>query len=275
MVSNRALKLSVGSAVYLGRNVAVTNHHIVSTTLEAAVAIGHRLPADDEFTELSGSRSDQGALRSKFYCLRKEPRGTFVDVSAVASSSLCLPVDRTQTLDPAFWSPPYPVAVQELLFTTVSLDLAVIRLDQAGLERAPAEHSQGGQWLRYARSQPNQGAPVWVAGFPRGRWDLVACVVTDGTAVGVTDPDERIPPELRWNVPSIALECPPDRIVDGASGSGVYDANTGALIGLIWTSTPDARIAFVSPVGAWLEPLRGAGSLADTPIDEWMSRAGR
>jgi hypothetical protein len=94
-----------------------------------------------------------------------------------------------------------------------------------------------------------------VAGYPLGVDYSVAerCRVT-ATPTNVRDPDLVNPTER--TVRSFAIDCKTAQ--HGSSGSPVFDAETGALLGLLWTGNCTKGIghceppAYVSAASAWL-----------------------
>lgn len=105
------------------------------------------------------------------------------------------------------------------------------------------------------REEVQLGQEVVVAGFPLGRGRTLAesCHVI-ATPTLVRDPDLVNPSDSQ--VPSFAIDCKSTQ--HGSSGSPVFDASSGALLGLLWTG-PCEELgkckppAFISAASAWLQ----------------------
>lgn len=137
-------------------------------------------------------------------------------------------------------------AVGKVVFAAKQLDLCILRVqgdDPIGL--GP---------LGLGATQVQVGQEVVAASYPHNAVEPVfeRCRVTAGTTT-VADPDRAQPTDLR--VPSFAVDCATPQ--HGSSGGAVYDAESGALLGLIWTlACKEGEVTcrgpvYVSAVHAW------------------------
>jgi hypothetical protein len=252
----RAIQFANGSGVYLGDGLALTNHHVVSNSWRAAMTLGRPLRLEENFQSLTDHPGQHSTLRSRHYCFSNDGVAMQVALVAAPRNPLCFPVDNSGSLQARVDN--QPASPVELLFTMERIDLAVLRLLQPPLADLPFLHP----------GLAEVGTRVIIAGYPRGDWALTSCEVTAETAP-VRDPDPRLPDPVRWTLPSVTVTCPPGVVTYGASGSAVYNADSGDLIGLVWSGSNDDVLVYVTPIETWLEPFRAAPSLAETSLATW------
>ncbi|MDR7528672.1 MAG: serine protease [Armatimonadota bacterium] len=93
---------------------------------------------------------------------------------------------------------------------------------------------------------PRPDQRVWVIGYPAGVERVVACEV-----VGPSRPaGDGTPFPGSWD-----LDCPPDSILPGSSGSPVVDSG-GRVVGVLWGRSLAGDRVLITPVTALRELLR-------------------
>ncbi len=252
--TRRAIHFELASGVYIGDGLALTNHHLVSSSWRAAAITGRPLRPEQNFSQLTESEQHR-SLRQSYYCFENGPSGVTVALANTALDPLCVAVDNSAMLRGRVGE--QPLMTTELLFTMETLDLAVLAVDTPVDEPLIPVGSAA------------VGSEVVIGGYPNGVWALTSCVISRPVDL-VRDPDPRIPERLRWTIPSLTLACPAGVITYGASGSGVYDKQTGELLGLVWAGSVDSTEVYVTPVDQWLPALRGIKSLENSSLAAWF-----
>lgn len=177
----------------------------------------------------------------------------------------CSPVGR-RSCDPQLTlrfgvEPTEQRAVGKVVFAAKQLDICILRVqgdDPIGL--GP---------LAIAATQVHGGQEVVAASYPHNAVEPVfeRCRVSAGTTM-VADPDRAQPTDL--TVPSFAIDCATPQ--HGSSGGAVYDAQSGALLGLIWTLACEEGEAtcrgpvYVTAAHAWRSLLTDRPSVQTTRL---------
>ena len=117
-------------------------------------------------------------------------------------------------------------ATGQAVFMSRAIDVCIVEL------RAEASVPVAAEPVVIETTPVRVGQAVVVSGYPAGSARRVTeqCKVTAGIAL-VRDPDRVNPSDL--SVPSFAVDC--KTVKHGSSGGPVFDAETGALLGLVWT----------------------------------------
>ena len=114
----------------------------------------------------------------------------------------------------------------QAVFMSRAIDVCIVEL------RAASDVPTNAEPLVIEAEPVRVGQAVVVSGYPAGSVRRVTerCKVIGGVSL-VRDPDRVNPSDL--SVPSFAIDC--KTVKHGSSGGPVFDAETGALLGLIWT----------------------------------------
>ncbi len=267
----------MGSAVYLGDGWLLTNWHVaVNSALLNVVAeqsFGLSVPRAEyleDYLRGAGNALPRAGEVSgdDLYCLTASTAtvaarfqrldGPEWDLSAVPlDRSMCVPVLESVTHIVAFsWVPPPgpnyegPPVEPELEFAAMGLDLAIARVPDAQVRAKVGDLppvSVGFDAPLFA------GQLVWVIGYPSivvnrspRRAVTELCQVVTPEVVEVADPDPIQPSFLA--VPSFVIDCV--SLQPGSSGSPVFDATTGRLLGLAWTAD-SFGYGYVSAAQGW------------------------
>jgi hypothetical protein len=263
---NRSLRLEVpregegGTGLYLGADIMLTNHHMVSNSWRAGMLAGRPLmPAENWRQMITPGENEE--LRRGHYCTENNGTTVHLRVTPEPLHPLCIPVDASTGMTATFERTAQKSST-ELLFTSEELDLAVLRLDKVGIPST--------RLLPPAAAVPVIGDPVFIGSYGDDRWSVAICSVETGIQP-TRDEDPRIPENQRWTLPSLIVYCPTDTVTYGSSGAGVYD-QAGGLVGLVWSGSVDRNRVFVTPVAAWRERLLAAPALADTRMSTWLQQ---
>lgn len=228
----------VGSGVYLGDGILVTNWHLAISSAKLGAFNG--LDPALFVRHFNAGDPDSEAALGQYYC---STDGGF-ELRDADPEALCEPVDLAQThgytLDVPAGASFRPA---RLLYANMELDLAIVEVDVAdasGVDLGALEP------LKLASEVPPSGARVNVLTYPGGgRLTSEACTVLSDTVEPLADPATEFPSILV--VPSFTAEC--FTVAGGSSGGGAFDAD-GRLIGLVWTG--DGRgAALFSAVAGW------------------------
>lgn len=263
-----------GSAVYLDDNLLLTNWHLAIGSIWASIYIGAPLADDDRLDLYVNDGYDEGneTLFDRYYCIEDgqyrisdtlcpQPSDdvlewTVVNVSVnqmVGSVQFNLAgIDGITSSD--------LIEIESVLYANSDLDLAVVRI---------ADPNEGVSFepTRIYTGQLEEGQQVIVAGYPFGHPTVEHCQIVDPSVEPFIDIDQRVPEGALLSVPSFAIDC--ETMVGGSSGSPVFDAETGYLLGLVWTSVNvsdfQSETVYVTAASAWLEPLTRAAARINDP----------
>lgn len=225
------------SAVYLGEGVLLTNWHVCwagTPIVDRATAYNAATGYEPFYREFA--RVPVGAPISADVLAAPFP--------IIASGFVTFPVN-----------PPWPRSIDgdfggKVLFAQEALDLCVVELVPKTVSLPPDRAP-----LTIDTREVQLGQEVIAAGYPLGVNNAVVerCRVTATTA-DVRDPDLVNPTDR--TVRSFAIDCKTTQ--HGSSGSPVFDAETGGLLGLLWTGVCTKGIgkceppAYVSAASDWL-----------------------
>lgn len=224
------------SSVYLGEGVLLTNWHVCWAGT----------PIVDRATISNAAPGDQPAYRE----FARVPVGQPIAADVLAAP---FPIIESGFVTFAV-SPPWPRSIEgdyggKVVFAQEALDLCVVELVPKTTSLPPASES-----LIIDTREVQIGQEVIAAGYPLGVNNAVVerCRVT-ATTTDVRDPDLVNPTDR--TVRSFAIDCKTTQ--HGSSGSPVFDAETGALLGLLWTGVCTKGIghceppAYVSAASDW------------------------
>lgn len=240
-----------GSAVYLGDGLVLTNWHTVITSaladLHAGRTYGLSLPPSEHlaFYSVDGPPAAPGEVSvTDLYCFTSSTATTAARYERiprqgahVGQERQCLPVAEDVQVGLPLPAPGRVGwgASAELLYANRALDLAILRVSTASVAEAVGERPY--RRLGHRRSL-EAGQPVWLLGYPgsvRFRSPqlpvIELCFVSDPEVRLTADPDAENPSTLV--VPSFRVNCA--STAPGSSGSPVFDAATGEILGLAWT----------------------------------------
>lgn len=255
----------VASGAYAGGGLLLTNWHVCMLPLFDD-SLG-----DDDYVRLYNDPGDgspayrEGADLGDYYCLDPDGGGTDLDYLRSSEnlggcSSLFTLPGRTIVFTRVDLGA-YP---DRLVFASWSIDLCIFSVS----DELRADLDERLQPLTLDPAPVAVGQRVVVAGHQRDAVNDVgvdSCEVIAPTRM-VVDPDPIVPSPLE--VPSFAIDC--IQVEHGSSGSPVYDADSGALLGLVWTGTDlgtESAVVQVTAISHWLERF------ADRPQEQFSRLA--
>jgi hypothetical protein len=230
-----------GSAVYVGGGILVTNWHVCLVPLFDG-SLG-----DDDFVRFyvdDGAPDAEGAEPDDFYC--PAPAGGGGWVRSQVGGDGCMPLSNATGQSYRFTRVGAEASPARIVFADWSLDLCLVEIAPVpGLPAIEIEEQPVAieQEVVVAGHQTDAGNDVGVE----------ICRVTE-TVVDVLDPDPIQPSPLM--VPSFKVDC--REVEHGSSGSPVFDAATGKLLGLVWTGTnlgTEEAEVYVTAASEWLGKL--------------------
>lgn len=258
----------IGSAVYLGEGIALTNWHI-ATNAALLILQGIDVKTEDQLLSYQINRTDNARIND-WICLvapnadrlnrdRKPYR-----ISATNTDG-CIPYNLTQWQafrpsqpQPSSLSPTVPM--KQLLFLDRDLEVAVVKLDTHQLDRIDLSPP-------CLESKPiERGEQLTIKSHAYGRYPAITVIATvqDNKPALRIDPDPRVPVENRYAAMSIVAILPQgeaDAVGPGSSGGPVFNRQ-GRLVGLVWTGQdlPDGtKEVWITPTSVWLPQLQQAG----------------
>lgn len=246
----------VGTAFYLGGDLALTNAHVVlhpNCYFETPTR-----PSCGDHVSAEGGEPLEGG----FLCGPVDDRY----VSEVPGES-CTPVYEAAGAQITLTRFNETADVLGLVYANKDLDLAILRI--AASERLLEIRRALGPATLETR-EPRRGDRVLIAGHPVASEELVAeeCEVVSERVEPRRDPDTAQPSD--FEVPSFEIACSTPR--HGSSGSPVFAAETGALLGLLWTGTDGSQL--ITSVAAWRAYLDDpARATVDTELEAILARA--
>jgi hypothetical protein len=255
----------VGSATafYMGRGLAVTNWHVCVDYVWIEV-LGSRW-AESDWPRVFNAPADgsppysEGTSFTDHVCYRADGAGGLTVSTSHQPSRECPPVSSAD-LD-AFDFSAADVSIRRfdpkrVVYANIDLDLCIIEMAPDPAQRLESALPR----LTIDPTPPKRGQTVVVAGHPAGVSQLVVqeCQVTSDGTTPVKDPDTINPSNLV--VPSFSFDC--SSVAPGSSGSPVFDASTGHVLGVLWTgdSLPGARTyehGYASSASEWVRYLEG------------------
>jgi hypothetical protein len=207
-----------GSGVYIGDGYVLTNAHVCAAEDSA---LAYNDPG------MAGPRYREGAPLDGFRC------GD--ELTLTRKGQVCTPLAQSGSArfpsDPPFSSEDVRLDLSvggTVVFMQRALDLCIVKLADSSPTQVPTDVRP----VQISRTPVHVGQEIVVAGYPLGQSALVSerCKVT-GEPELVRDPDQVNPSDSI--VMSFAMDCQSTQ--HGSSGSPVFDAATGHLLGLLWT----------------------------------------
>jgi len=238
-----AFESGSASGVYLGEGTLLTNWHVCHAGR----------PVKDRSVVYNAPAGDRPAYQEFAADAQAAEPDAGTGSSATRAAPFSLIADGFVTFP---FSPKTPRSIDgdyggRVLFAQEALDLCVVELMPKTTELPPEVEP-----LLIDTHEVTLGQQVIAAGYPLGASYAVVerCRVT-AIPADVRDPDLVNPTDRI--VRSFAIDCTTTQ--HGSSGSPVFDAKTGALLGLLWTGNCTKGIgrceppAYVSAASEWLK----------------------
>jgi len=247
---------STGSGVYLGHGVFMTAWHVCFTPLFDE-SLG-----DDDRLRYFHEGYYEGAAPDSYYCQTSTAPDVDWTVSA-ADQGGCLPISKLPGYTLSLTRVDREAFARNALFADWTLDVCLFDVDAetaAVLDERLAPIAVEPEPVRV-------GQKVVVAGHQIDALNDVGaegCEVIRGVE-DVLDPDPIQPSPLV--VPSFAVDC--RQVEHGSSGSPVFDAESGRLLGVVWTGVDlgtDEAVVYVSAASEWRAHLASRPAAQYTQI---------
>lgn len=240
-----------GSSVYLGEGILLTNWHIAVSS--ALLGSFEGLDPELFLRHYNSPSSDQDTILDQFYCLNEENDFFLSDTEDGSCRAINLVPSYIYELAPPQKN---QLISARLLYANIELDLAIVEVESLDEEGFP----EALPTMQISTNAPDAGQGVLLTSFPGGGAALTEdCALTSQRVEALRDPDTSFPSELI--VPSFVVDC--FSVQGGSSGAPVVDADSGLLLGLVWTRDPATGEALISAASGWKDYLENPSRTTD------------
>ena len=271
----------IGSGIYLGEGIALTNWHI-ATNAALLILEGIDFKNEDQLLNYQIGSSNNSRINDWVCPGKPNPNSSNPEQQEYKISPTnidkCIPYNLTQW---QVFRPSKPnllvalpeIPIKQLLFLDRNLEVAVVKLDTQKFGRIKISPP-------CLETAPIKlGEKLIIQSHPYGHYPAIKVIATvkDHKPSLRIDPDPRVPVKNRYAAMSIIATLPPgegESVGPGSSGGPVFNQE-GKLVGLVWTGQdlPDGtKEVWITPASVWLPQLQQA-KLPDNDLNKVLTQS--